>query len=961
MLRMNLVPNGNFRVNRPLIVLCDVFSRVYKFQEAMKTTEMQGINKQEMSPFNACRPFRAWLVAGLTFLLIIGVCPLGFGQSLSKKNKYRKEQRVSLNPQSHGGGILTGQVIDEEFGEPLVRAIITFRGTPIFAYTDMQGNFRIKLDANYYMMEINHPGYFGESFNVSVYDGITTPVGTIKLAANAVNRTKQRSLSVIENMKHPPYRLSNFIPLETSERVGDQEFYEQFQSVPSSSFFSYGGGYGDSQIGFRGNEADQTSVALDGIILNNPENGLISSNLQQSLADWVGQAQITLGQSATMQSITASGGFMNLLSVPPTQKGGFSVLASMGNDGYMKTSVTINPGLSKNGFASSFQFSRTAGDGLADNTDFEQYGFRLNLQKEFNHRHTLSFVAMGNTQQHDTRFAADPVASYIQYGPKYNSQWGYQTDKPYSFSTNFGYAPLVSLTHYWHARVKTRLTTQLFALMNRQGQLYPGGGFNGFPFDSVKRDANGLYPLDQLVSWNIGEEIAELGSARLPDENGSYFNSQTEGFTTMVAVTDALQIGGRSILAHNFSKLLKASVGVDYQNYRANHFGAVADLLGADGYHSYSDINRPDGYSVTSWLAPDLFAHFGSADKADYYYEAAIQSAGLSLRMDYLKTGFNWFAEGATSLRTNQRIDHFNYISNGLLRKSDQVNQVGGRVQMGMSSRLGKHHEVRLRASYGSYQPHFNAIFPSGDNWQNPQAKNEQVSVAELGYGYYSWRLAVNLTGYQSTISNRPMIRYDNLAADEALGIVDGLKQVHQGIELQVNYKLRRNIQLNLTGSLGDWRYNKDATAHLYDALKEETDVKELWLRNVKVANAPQFTLFAEAEWQPNYKWLFKINYYRADKLYAPFGPHDFDGLTDRHEFEQLQLPKYDLLGASISYRMKLRKSHSLSFSAGARNLLNHDYIERSQTNLPDPLQYSGNRVFYGPGLQWHAGLRYDF
>lgn len=92
---------------------------------------------------------------------------------------------------------------------------------------------------------------------------------------------------------------------------------------------------------------------------------------------------------------------MNILSFVPHEKAGIEVLAVYGNKGFLKTSATIHSGLSNKGFVSMTQISKTSGNGLAENTAFKQYGFFVNLYKEFNHFHTLVLNLNGTLQQHD--------------------------------------------------------------------------------------------------------------------------------------------------------------------------------------------------------------------------------------------------------------------------------------------------------------------------------------------------------------------------------------------------------------------------------------------------------------------------------------------------------------------------------------------------------------------------------
>ena len=206
------------------------------------------------------------------------------------------------------------------------------------------------------------------------------------------------------------------------------------------------------------------------------------------------------------------------------------------------------------------------------------------------------------------------------------------------------------------------------------------------------------------------------------------------------------------------------------------------------------------------------------------------------------------------------------------------------------------------------------------------------------------------------------MARYDNLNEADAFGIVNGISEVHQGMELKTSYKLTKNFQLNLNGSLGDWKYSKDAMSTVYNKDKEVTAKNELWLKNLRIGNAPQLSLFAEAEYRWAHNFYIRLNYYRAEQNYTPFGLYDFAELANRSDYSQTRIPKYDLIGFSGNYLIQLKKSLRINLIFGGQNLLDSEYIERSFTNIPEGnAKYTSNIVQYGMGRTWFAGVKFQF
>ena len=891
-----------------------------------------------------------------TTVLLIVILLLNSGDLFAwgKKNKEKKA--------SPKVGLISGFVVDDEFSEPLEKAVVTIPGTLISVLTDQQGQFKMKLVGGSYSIKVNYPGYFEKYYNVSVSNDIFTPMFIIKLKPNATGREQQRKITSYENKRLFPQSIENFSTWQIAEQTGHQEFNELLRTIPSVNLLSNGSGFNDSEIGFRGNEATRTSYTFNGILLNNPETGRVSSSILSGLTDWAGQIQVTSGQAANLQSQTNSGGLVNVLSFAPHEKAGADLSVIYGNEGFLKTSATVHSGLSKKGLASSFQISRTSGDGLAQNTAFRQYGIFLNVQKEFNQFHSLVFNLNGIIQQHDQNFS-DSIGAYNLYGTKYNRQWGYLNEKPLSASTSYGRSPLISLTHYWHPRVKTYITTQIFAQLNRSAQLALNGKPINTPTDSIPRDEAGRLLFDQISNWNKGQNVSEMGVFRLPDENGKFINAETSGISVLSAINSETRIGLRTIITRNINKQTDFSGSINLEDYRANHFGAVNNLLGADGYTSYSDVNRPEGFPVENLFQTKFLAKYNSPDKTGYSYLSGIQTGGVSIRLNYRTDRIFWHLAGSASMQNILRTDYFNYLTTDPARKTESTLLPGGNAQTGLNIKLWKYHSIHLRTSYGSYQPLFTTLFPSGNNWKNEGATNEQVFDTEFGYTIFSKKLKVEALAYRSQIYNRSMVGYTNLNADDSFGLVYGMAELHQGVELKTSYKITKNLQLNVNGSLGDWKYDNDLQTTIYDTNKEITAKNALGIKGLRVANAPLLSLFAEAEYRWMHNFYVRLNYYRAEQNYTPFGLYDFKDLDKvDYKYIQAQIPKYDLIGFSGNYLIQLKKSLRLNLIFGGQNLLDTEYIGRSFTNIPEGnTAYTSNQVYYGTGRTWFAGLKVQF
>lgn len=895
-----------------------------------------------------------FLKVGLIFCFILASADSSFAWGWGKKHREKKALDQKLAP-------LTGFVVDEEFGDPLEKAVVTIPGTLISVLTDQQGTFKMKLMGGSYSIKVNYPGYFEKYYNVSLSQGIHTPMYIIKLRANATGRELQRNISVYENKREFPQSTENFNSWQVSEQSGHQEFNELFKAIPSINFLSKGSGFNDSEIGFRGNDASRTSYTFNGISLNNPETGKVGSSVLSGLTDWAGQIQAVNGQASNLQSQTNYGGLINVLPIAPHEKAGAEISGIYGNNGFLKTTATVHSGLSKYGWASTFQLSRTAGDGLVENTAFEQYGLLLNVHKEINQFHSFLFNVNAVIEHHDRNFQ-DSIGAYNLYGTKYNSQWGHLNEKQLSASTNYSRSPIISLTHFWHHRKKTHITTQIFGQFNRSAQTYLNTNDIDMQGVPLPRDEFGHIAFDQVSQWNKGQGGDGIFFLPLPNSEGKFINSEKNGTTLLSGINRETRIGLRSIISRDINKKFTFHAAVNFEEYFANHFGAVNNLIGADGFTSFANLNQPEGLNVASFFVPKFYTDFKSSDKVDYYYKSEIQTGGISARLNYQTNRIFWHLAGSASMQNFIRTDYFNYLTTDPEKQAKIEFQPGGNIQIGLRFKYWKYHSMHLNFSYESYQPLFTSLFPTNNNWQNPGLKNEQNLSSEFGYTIFSRRLKVEAVGYWSQLKNRSLARYSNLYAGDSFGMVNGIQEIHRGVELKTSYKLTKNFQFNINGSLGDWTYSKDAQSTAYDSNKAITSQNELWLKDLKIANAPQFSLFAEAEYRWAHNFYIRLNYYRADRIFMPFGLYDFKDLLKRSDYQQAQLPKYDLIGASGNYLLKFRKLPAINLIFGVQNILDTEYIEYSSTNFPEgDKRYTANQVYYGMGRTWFAGMKIQF
>src|SRR5690606_2026573 len=108
-------------------------------------------------------------------------------------------------------------------------------------------------------------------------------------------------------------------------------------------------------------------------------------------------------------------------------------------------------------------------------------------------------------------------------------------------------------------------------------------------------------------------------------------------------------------------------------------------------------------------------------------------------------------------------------------------------------------------------------IYLSFGNTVNPYTKNEDIVGLELGYKFVSEFVSVNGNAYKTTWANRVESEvktvgandpdYPQLEGQQLFTVNRGVKQDHQGIELDIQAKPLYNLEVKGFASIGDWRY----------------------------------------------------------------------------------------------------------------------------------------------------------
>lgn len=819
---------------------------------------------------------------------------------------------------------ITGKVVDQT-NEPLPSASIVVKGTTNGTSTDFDGNFTLTAKSNSGVIVISFVGYTTKEV---AFSSSNNNLGNIQLAedSNTLDEIVVTATSFAVDRK-TPVAVSTIKAADIERKLGSQEFPEVLKSTPGVYATKSGGGFGDGRINLRGFNSENVAVMINGVPVNDMENGRVYWSNWAGLSDVTSAMQVQRGLGAAKVAVPSIGGTINILSKTTDVTKGGNIIASTGNDGYQKYGFTLSTGLMDNGFAATVSFSKTSGEGYVDGTQFDGYNYFVNFSKILNDNHKISFTTFGAPQRHGQRQNRSTISTYrnAQSGNRFNPDWGMKNGQVTHIEDNFYHKSQSSFNHYWTISDNTSLSTALYASFGTGG----GGGTAGTNRDLFNVRLGGFdqpVDLDNIVSINRAN--GALGSEAI----------------LRASRNDHEWYGVLSTFKTKLSEKWDLVAGLDWRSYTGKHFREVTDLLGGDYFLDNSDVNNPN-------------AALKVGDKFGYNNDGNVGWLGFFSQLEYNTDDFNAFLSTSLQRTTYQRIDYFQYTPNDPLRETDKYGFTGYGLKGGANYKFNDVSNVFVNVGYFERPANFDGVFTNFNNTDiNPDAENQKIFSMELGYGLRGEKFAANANVYRTQWKDRTFtrsIRATAPGAEDFTANLLGVNALHQGVEFDFTYK--PSDKLSFTGmlSLGDWKWDNDLeNVPVFDENQNQVDTVSLPIKGLRVSDAAQTTAALGMLYKFWKKTSVTFDYNYFDDLYAQIDVLDYANAATRPN-DSWKAPAYGTIDASLRHGFKLG-DFDTTVTVRVNNLLDTDYIADA-LDAADPLVWFG----YGRTFSLSAKIKF--
>ena len=863
-------------------------------------------------------------------------------------------------------------IVSDDLGDLLIGVNIIY-GPGLGTVTDIDGNYSLKLPPGEYDLVVSYVGCEPQKKHIIIEDKNLF----INFVLNTITLQEVEIVGDVAKTRETPIAFSNITPAKIEEQLAGQDIPLILNSTPGVYATASGGGDGDARINIRGFNQRNVAVMLDGIPVNDMENGWVYWSNWFGLDAVMRNTQVQRGLGASKLAIPSVGGTINITTRGIENEKGITLKQELGNDGFSRTSLGLTTGRMKKGWGVTFAGSYKRGNGWVDETFTKGWFYFLRIDKELGN-HLLSFSAMGAPQEHgqrsykkyistfDTDYAlkAGMTQEFIaknqeigvptNMGLRYNPNWGYlsrayitETDTIFpgaektSTAKNFYHKPMFSLRDFWNVNDKLYLSNILYLSLGNGG----GQSFSTTP--TVDQD-----------TWQ--QNLQNEYDANM-NINGNNYNPDHKSSTIMRnAVNNHFWVGLLSTFDYTINDEFSLSGGLDLRTYKGEHYREVQDLFGGDFY--YDDGNKNDSAKTKYY----------EGDKIGYYNDALVRWGGLFAQGKYQRGNLTTFVNLTFSTSGYKRIDYFLLHAPGETSSETPWKYIPGwTVKGGANYNLNEFMNVFVNLGFLSKAQRFNNVYDRSNKLYK-DIKNEQVRAIELGYSWARPIFTLNVNTYYTDWLNKPSDKLYSIPDPDGEGYIsvniNDMNARHMGVEFEFAIKILDNLTFESLLSLGDWKWTSEETARIYDDDGNIEDSIPVDIRGLYVGDAAQFQNRESLRWEIVRGLYVSGVFTWFGKNYSLFNPTDYDKDTYPDSFDEdgnprqsWKLPDYYTIDFHAGYSWKIKKV-GFQVRGSVVNAFDNLFITDAQNNdtYLGGSNFDANSagVFMGMGRRFNVSLR---
>ncbi|GDX42644.1 TonB-dependent receptor [Bacteroidota bacterium] len=731
----------------------------------------------------------------------------------------------------------------------------------------------------------------------------------------------------------------------------------------------------------RGYENDHFSTFLNGIPMDNLDNGFTPFGLWGGLNDVMRNRDISWGLRNSTFTFGDIGGNTNIDARASKQRAQTQLSYAASNRNYNnRIMLTHSTGVSKKGWAFTISGSRRwAEEGYVPGTYYDGWAFFAGIDKKINRRHLVSLTVFDAPTENGRQGASVQEMIDLAGTPYYNPNWGYQNGKKRNVSVGRTHQPVVIFNHEFTIRNNTSLTTALSVSSGNRAVT----GFDWYNAADPRPDYYRYLPsytglwanspdwaqADRLASlmrsdinlrqinWQRLYDVNRSSYTTVKDANGIVGNDISGNRSRYIVenrIINTTRFNFNSVLNSRIGNHLDLTVGLSYQTQQNHYFKKVEDLLGGDFYVNVNQFAERDfgvGSGVNQFDVdrPNRILKVG--DRFGYDYNLNISRAASWVQGVFKFNKFDFFLAGNLYATTFYRQGN---VRNGIfpsesLGKGTVNNFLDYAGKAGMTYKINGRNYVFINGAYLTRAPYFENMYisPRTRNAQQSGLQSEEILTGEAAYVLNAPKVRARIGGYYTQFRKGMdiMIFYHDFYQNFVNYAIRGIDRLHFGGEFGIEVKLSPTLTVNAAAAVG--RYYFDSRQQAIVTVDNSAAVigrDIIYMENFKVPSTPMEAYSVSLNYRSPKFWFVSLTGSYFDQSYLSMNPlrrtwealqYLSPGTADyKSVFEQTKFDAQYTIDFFGGYSWKLPRAYEVNdkstflvFNVGINNLLNNKKI----------------------------------
>jgi len=810
---------------------------------------------------------------------------------------------------------ITGTILDEQTGQPLAGATVKVQNTA--GVSDEEGR---------YSLEGLAPGRLSLWFEANGYEPYSR-IAEFKGEAVDLGVTRLRPMSVVASE-------SGLSEILLSMIDSDDDIRSQAGSgllSASADVFSSTAAYTFGPLFFRtrGYDNENLAVYMNGMMVNDPENGRASWSEWGGLNDATRNKEIVNGLGLANFTFGNLGGSTNIITRPSMHRRQSKFTYSLSNRTYAhRLMYTYSSGLRSDGWAFTFSGSRRWGnEGFIAGVFYDAWAYFASAEKKLNEQHSLAITVYGAPTRRGQQGPAVQEAYDLAGSNFYNPNWGYQNGEKRNARVKNFHEPMIMLNHYGKLSENLQWNNGVAFSFGYNG----GTALNWYKSADPRPDYYRYLPsyaTDEISkdlitqAWAQDENTSQIDWNRLYQVNYlSNLSGQGARYIIEDRRDDQQQLVLNSTVKYLVNDNLTVTGGIQFRNYKGSHFKTIEDLLGSnywldvdqfaerdftgDTLKPQNDLDNPNrkvteddvfGYNYNiHQLLSQVWA------QGEFNFENVEFYAGLSY------TGQQFYRDG--KMRNGRHPENSfgeseKYIFNDISLKTGGMYKLTGR------------HFIQVNGMYMTRAPFIRNAFLSARTRADvlPQMISEKIVSGEASYIMRYPFANMRFTAYHTIFDDQSEINsfYHDEFKTFVNHVMTGISKTHQGIEFGAEVKITSVLSVQAVASIGNYRYtNRPMATIAYDNGSKPDTTQRIYIKNFFVPGTPQTATSLGLKYAGPGFLFMNINANYFDRNYVDFNPER------RTSAAIANLGPGDPLIQTITQQKKLPDAFTLDASIG--------------------------------------------